>query len=80
MRQLVMDKGMETINQEADMVVLAGIITGLVGGPVYNPLSGIKRPDVLSFSGGIRCVTIVMVLVSLVLADRFGFVWPQLHC
>ncbi len=38
------------------MGVLAGIITGLVGGAVYNRWSGIKLPDFLSFFGGKRFV------------------------
>ncbi len=49
---------MVTINPEINMGVLAGIITGTVGGAVYNRWAGIKLPDFLSFFGGKRFVPI----------------------
>lgn len=54
----VLTKAMVTINPEINMGVLAGIITGLVGGAAYNRWSDIKLPDFLSFFGGKRFVPI----------------------
>lgn len=54
----VLTKAMVTINSEINMGVLAGIITGLVGGAAYNRWSDIKLPDFLSFFGGKRFVPI----------------------
>ncbi len=44
-RLLCVNKAMVTINPEINMGVLAGIITGLVGGAAYNRWSDIKLPD-----------------------------------
>lgn len=54
----ILTKAMVTINPEINMGVLAGIITGLVGGAVYNRWANIKLPDFLSFFGGKRFVPI----------------------
>ncbi|ONG02861.1 PTS N-acetyl glucosamine transporter subunit IIABC [Escherichia coli] len=48
----VLTKAMVTINPEINMGVLAGIITGLVGGAAYNRWSDIKLPDFLSAGDG----------------------------
>ncbi len=61
------------------MGVLAGIITGLVGGAVYNRWSGIKLPDFFSFFGGKRFVPIATGFFCLVLAAIFGYVWPPVQ-
>ncbi|BED48181.1 hypothetical protein VEE63_43590 [Escherichia coli] len=71
----VLTKAMVTINPEINMGVLAGIITGLVGGAAYNRWSDIKLPDFLSFFGGKRFVPIATGFFCLVLAAIFGYVW-----
>ncbi len=53
------------------MGVLAGIITGLVGGAVYNRWAGVKLPDFLSFFGGKRFVPIATGFFCLILAAIF---------
>lgn len=75
----ILTKAMVTINPEINMGVLAGIITGLVGGAVYNRWSGIKLPDFLSFFGGKRFVPIATGFFCLVLAAIFGYVWPPVQ-
>ena len=67
----VLTKAMVTINPEINMGVLAGIITGLVGGAAYNRWSDIKLPDFLSFFGGKRFVPIATGFFCLVLAAIF---------
>lgn len=75
----VLTKAMVTINPEINMGVLAGIITGLVGGAVYNRWANIKLPDFLSFFGGKRFVPIATGFFCLVLAAIFGYVWPPVQ-
>ena len=72
----VLTKAMVTINPEINMGVLAGIITGLVGGAAYNRWSDIKLPDFLSFFGGKRFVPIATGFFCLVLAARRNQEWP----
>ncbi|MEH9306863.1 PTS N-acetyl glucosamine transporter subunit IIABC [Klebsiella pneumoniae] len=75
----VMTKAMVTINPEINMGMLAGIITGLVAGAVYNRWAGIKLPDFLSFFGGKRFVPIATGFFCLILAAIFGYVWPPVQ-
>ncbi|KNC08738.1 PTS N-acetyl glucosamine transporter subunits IIABC [Klebsiella sp. RIT-PI-d] len=75
----VLTKAMVTINPEINMGVLAGIITGLVGGASYNRWAGIKLPDFLSFFGGKRFVPIATGFFCLVLAAIFGYIWPPVQ-
>ena len=75
----VLTKAMVTINPEINMGVLAGIITGLVGGAAYNRWSDIKLPDFLSFFGGKRFVPIATGFFCLILAAIFGYVWPPVQ-
>ncbi|EMH4161868.1 PTS N-acetyl glucosamine transporter subunit IIABC [Pluralibacter gergoviae] len=75
----ILTKAMITINPEINMGVLAGIITGLVGGASYNRWAGIKLPDFLSFFGGKRFVPIATGFFCLVLAAIFGYVWPPVQ-
>ncbi|XQK70274.1 PTS transporter subunit EIIC [Escherichia coli] len=71
----VLTKAMVTINPEINMGVLAGIITGLVGGAAYNRWSDIKLPDFLSFFGGKRFVPIA---TELLLPGAGGHFWLRL--
>ena len=75
----ILTKAMITINPAVNMCVLAGIITGLVGGMVYNRWSDIKLPDFLSFFGGKRFVPIATGFFCLVLAAIFGYIWPPVQ-
>ncbi|MDR9827492.1 PTS transporter subunit EIIC, partial [Vibrio sp. FNV 38] len=75
----VLTKAMVTINPEINMGVLAGIITGLVGGAAYNRWSDIELPDFLSFFGGKRFVPIATGFFCLVLAAILGYVWSPVQ-
>ena len=72
---LVLTSGLKAINPDLNMSVLAGILSGLEAGILYNRYHDIKLPELLGFFGGRRFVPIVTALVSLVLALVFGVIW-----
>jgi N-acetylglucosamine PTS system EIICBA or EIICB component len=55
-----------------------GIITGLLGGWLYNRYKDMKLPNYLAFFGGRRFVPIVAGFAGLLVAATFGFGWPVL--
>jgi N-acetylglucosamine PTS system EIICBA or EIICB component len=75
----VLTKGTAAINEDINMAVLGGIISGVVAGLLYNRYHDIKLPEWLGFFGGKRFVPIVTSVVMLVLAAIFGFVWPPIQ-
>ena len=72
---LVLTSGLKAINADLNMSVLAGILSGLEAGILYNRYHDIKLPEFLGFFGGRRFVPIVTAVVSLVLALVFGVIW-----
>ena len=72
---LVLTSGLKAINADLNMSVLAGILSGIEAGLLYNRYHDIKLPEFLGFFGGRRFVPIVTALVSLVLALVFGVIW-----
>ncbi|KGX88307.1 N-acetylglucosamine-specific PTS transporter subunit IIBC [Pontibacillus marinus] len=76
---LVLDSGIEAINEDVKMGVFAGVIAGITGGMLYNRFHDVKFPDYLSFFGGKRFVPIITSAVMVVLAFIFGHLWvyPQ---
>ncbi|MBF2047868.1 MAG: PTS transporter subunit EIIC [Elainella sp. C42_A2020_010] len=75
----VMTTGMKAINADINMGVLAGIITGVTAGLLYNRFYRIKLPDYLGFFGGKRFVPIITGGVCFLLAVLFGFIWPPIQ-
>ena len=60
-----------------NMGVFAGIVSGFVGGIVYNKYYNFRKlPDVLSFFNGKRFVPLVVILWSVIVALIFAVVWP----
>ena len=72
---LVLTSGLKAINADLNMSVLAGILSGIEAGLLYNRYHDIKLPEFLGFFGGRRFVPIVTAVVSLVLALVFGVIW-----
>lgn len=72
---LVLTSGLKAINPDLNMSVLAGILSGIEAGLLYNKYLDIKLPEFLGFFGGRRFVPIVTAVVSLVLALIFGVIW-----
>jgi PTS system N-acetylglucosamine-specific IIC component len=63
----------------AKLSVPAGIISGVLGGVLYNRYSDIRVPSYLAFFGGRRFVPIASGVVGLVIAGLFGWGWPILE-
>jgi len=61
------------------MGVLAGIISGLLAGGLYNRFKDINMPSYLAFFGGKRFVPIVTGVSSLFLGLAFGYIWPPIQ-
>jgi N-acetylglucosamine PTS system EIICBA or EIICB component len=59
--------------------VPAGILSGWLGGVLYNRYSEVRLPSYLAFFGGRRFVPIVAGLAGLLLAAAFGWGWPALE-
>lgn len=60
-----------------NMGVFVGIISGFVGGIVYNKYYNFRKlPDALSFFNGKRFVPLVVILWSTIVAVIMAFVWP----
>ena len=60
-----------------NMGVFVGIISGFLGGAVYNRFYNFRRlPDALSFFNGKRFVPLVVILASVVASLLLAVVWP----
>ncbi len=75
----VLTKGTAAINEEVNMAVLGGIVSGAIAGMLYNRYHDKKLPDWLGFFGGKRFVPIVTSFAMLALALVFGYIWPPIQ-
>lgn len=75
----VLTTGMKAINEDINMGVLAGIITGVTAGLLYNRFYRIRLPDYLGFFGGKRFVPIITGGICFLMAVLFGFIWPPIQ-
>lgn len=76
---LVLTEGVKAINPALNMSVLAGIISGIGAGLLYNRFYDIKMPEFLGFFGGRRFVPIITAAVFIVLAGVFGVIWAPIQ-
>lgn len=76
---LVMVAVLKLLDPSIDMGVLAGIITGLTAGALYNRFKDIQLPEYLAFFGGRRFVPIITGLSAVILGVIFGHAWPPLQ-
>jgi PTS system N-acetylglucosamine-specific IIC component len=60
----------------AKLSVPAGILSGIIGGLLYNRYSNIKLPDYLAFFGGRRFVPIAAGFAGVIGAVLFGYGFP----
>lgn len=75
----VLTFGAGAIDETINMSVLGGILSGVIGGLLYNRFHDIKLPDWLGFFGGRRFVPIVTAAVMVALAGLMGFAWPPIQ-
>jgi PTS system N-acetylglucosamine-specific IIC component len=76
---LVMTASIKAIDDKVNMGVLAGIITGLTAGAIYNRTKDIKLPSYLSFFGGRRFTAIATGFVCVLLGILLGYGWPPVQ-
>ncbi|NWA03222.1 N-acetylglucosamine-specific PTS transporter subunit IIBC [Pseudomonas gingeri] len=76
---LVMISTLKVLDANINMGMLAGIISGLLGGALYNRFKDIKLPEYLAFFGGRRFVPIVTGFSAVGLGVLFGLIWPPIQ-
>src|SRR5471032_3410891 len=76
---LVLIATLKVLDASINMGMLAGIISGLLGGALYNRFKDIKLPEYLAFFGGRRFVPIVTGFSAVALGVVFGFIWPPIQ-
>ena len=72
---LILTAGLKAIDKDLNMSVLAGIISGIEAGCLYNRFHAVKLPEFLGFFSGRRFVPIATAVTSIVLAAIFGVIW-----
>ncbi|AHL35757.1 PTS N-acetyl-D-glucosamine transporter [Pseudomonas brassicacearum] len=76
---LVMIATLKVLDASINMGMLAGIISGLMAGALYNRFKDIKLPEYLAFFGGRRFVPIVTGFSAVGLGVVFGLIWPPIQ-
>lgn len=76
---LVMISTLKVLDSTINMGMLAGIVSGLMAGALYNRFKDIKLPEYLAFFGGRRFVPIVTGFSAVGLGVLFGYIWPPIQ-
>jgi len=76
---LVMISTLKVLDASINMGMLAGIVSGLMAGALYNRFKDIKLPEYLAFFGGRRFVPIVTGFSAVGLGVLFGYIWPPIQ-
>ncbi|WP_434701626.1 N-acetylglucosamine-specific PTS transporter subunit IIBC [Pseudomonas sp. D1-36] len=76
---LVMVATLKVLDATINMGMLAGIVSGLLAGGLYNRFKDIKLPEYLAFFGGRRFVPIVTGFSAVGLGVMFGLIWPPIQ-
>ncbi|MBT9266575.1 N-acetylglucosamine-specific PTS transporter subunit IIBC [Pseudomonas sp. MG-9] len=76
---LVMISTLKVLDASINMGMLAGIVSGLMAGALYNRFKDIKLPEYLAFFGGRRFVPIVTGFAAVALGVVFGYIWPPIQ-
>lgn len=76
---LVMVSTLKVLDPSINMGMLAGIISGLLAGGLYNRFKDIQLPAYLAFFGGRRFVPIATGFASVGLGVLFGLIWPPIQ-
>ena len=75
----VFTASLKSLDAEINMGVLAGIISGLTTGFLYNRFYKTKLPEFLGFFGGRRFVPIITSVAAIILAFIFGAIWAHVQ-
>ncbi|MDV2884958.1 N-acetylglucosamine-specific PTS transporter subunit IIBC [Alkalihalophilus pseudofirmus] len=75
----VLVNGTQAINDNIEMAILGGIISGIIAGLLYNRFHNIQLPQWLGFFSGRRFVPIITAATMVLLAGIFGVVWPPIQ-
>ena len=76
---LVLISTLKALDPHINMGMLAGIVSGLMAGALYNRFKDIKLPEYLAFFGGRRFVPIVTGFAAVALGALFGLIWPPIQ-
>ena len=76
---LVLVSTLKALDPNINMGMLAGIVSGLMAGALYNRFKDIKLPEYLAFFGGRRFVPIVTGFAAVALGALFGVIWPPIQ-
>ena len=76
---LVMISTLKVLDSTINMGMLAGIVSGLMAGALYNRFKDIKLPEYLAFFGGRRFVPIATGFSAVGLGVIFGLIWPPIQ-
>lgn len=76
---LVMISTLKVLDASINMGMLAGIVSGLTAGALYNRFKDIKLPEYLAFFGGRRFVPIITGFAAVGLGVIFGLIWPPIQ-
>ncbi|WP_085747013.1 N-acetylglucosamine-specific PTS transporter subunit IIBC [Pseudomonas sp. R45(2017)] len=76
---LVMISTLKVLDASINMGMLAGIVSGLMAGALYNRFKDIKLPEYLAFFGGRRFAPIVTGFSAVGLGVLFGYIWPPIQ-
>ncbi|WP_347904317.1 N-acetylglucosamine-specific PTS transporter subunit IIBC [Pseudomonas purpurea] len=76
---LVMISTLKALDASINMGMLAGIVSGLTAGALYNRFKDIKLPEYLAFFGGRRFVPIITGFAAVGLGVIFGLIWPPIQ-
>lgn len=76
---LVLVSTLKVLDASINMGMLAGIVSGLMAGGLYNRFKDIKLPEYLAFFGGRRFVPIVTGFAAVGLGVVFGLIWPPIQ-
>lgn len=72
---LILTNSMQAINEELDMAVLGGLLSGIVAALVYNRFNQTQLPEFLAFFAGKRLVPILTGLIMVALGGLLGLLW-----
>ncbi len=71
----VFTTAIKAIDEQINMGVFAGIISGLTAGVLYNRFYKIRLPEFLGFFGGRKFILILNLFAAIILALIFGVIW-----